>query len=112
MKTILRTLTQIHAPSGREDALRAAIQKMIQPFADEVRVDALGNLIAHKGRQAKNGKRIMLAAHLDEVGFIVSHVDADGFARFSVLGVPYQHRRVGARLKFLNGASGVIGLLS
>jgi putative aminopeptidase FrvX len=110
MKTLLHTLTQIPAPSGREDELRAAVQKMIQPFADEIRVDALGNLIARKGKAAKNGKRIMLAAHLDEVGFIVSHVDADGFARFSVLGVPHQHRRIGARLKFLNGAQGVIGL--
>jgi putative aminopeptidase FrvX len=110
MKTLLHTLTQIPAPSGREDELRAAVQKMIQPYADEIRVDALGNLIVRKGKQAKNGKRIMLAAHLDEVGFIVSYVDADGFARFSVLGVPHQHRRVGARLKFLNGASGVIGL--
>lgn len=117
MKTLLQTLTQIPAPSGREDELRAAVQKMIQPYADEIRVDALGNLIARKGPSAgsgqaapKNGKRIMLAAHLDEIGIIVSHVDAHGFARFSALGGFAPHRRVGARLKFLNGALGVIGL--
>ena len=110
MKTILHTLTQIPAPSGREDELRAVVQKMIQPYADEIRVDTLGNLIARKGKQAKNGKRIMLAAHLDEVGLIVSHVDANGFARFSALGGLLPHRRVGARLKFLNGAHGIIGL--
>lgn len=110
MKTILRTLTQIPAPSGHEDELRATVQKLIQPFADEVRVDALGNLIARKGKKIKNGKRIMLAAHLDEVGLIVSHVDANGFARFSALGGFAPHRRVGARVKFLNGAAGVIGL--
>ncbi len=110
MKTLLRILTQIPAPSGHEDALRAAVQKMIQPYADEVRVDALGNLIARKGKTAKNGKRIMLAAHLDEIGLIVSHVDSNGFARFSALGGFAPHRRVGARVKFLNGALGVIGL--
>jgi tetrahedral aminopeptidase len=110
MKTLLRTLTEIPAPSGHEDALRAAVQKMIQPYADEVRVDALGNLIARKGKKGRNGKRIMLAAHLDEIGFIVSHVEAGGFARFSVLGGFAPHRLVGARLKFLNGAAGVIGL--
>jgi putative aminopeptidase FrvX len=110
MKTLLRTLTQIPAPSGREDVLRAAVQKLIQPHADEIRVDALGNLIARKGKKAKNGRRIMLAAHLDEIGLMVSHVDADGFARFSVLGGLSPHRRVGTRVKFLNGASGVIGL--
>ena len=110
MKQLLKTLTQVSAPSGREHELRAAVQKMIQPYADEVRVDALGNLIARKGKAAKNGKRIMLAAHLDEIGLIVSHVDANGFARFSALGRFAPHRRVGARVKFLNGALGVIGL--
>lgn len=110
MKSILQTLTQIPAPSGREDKLRAAIQKMIQPHADEIRVDALGNLIARKGKKAKNGKRIMLAAHLDEIGLIVSHVDANGYARFSTLGGFRPHRRVGTRVKFLSGAVGVIGL--
>lgn len=110
MKTLLRTLTEIPAPSGRENELRAVVHKMIQPFADEIRVDALGNLIARKGMKSKNGKRLMLAAHLDEIGLIVSHVDADGFARFGALGGFAPHRLVGARLKFLNGARGVIGL--
>jgi tetrahedral aminopeptidase len=110
MKTLLQTLTQIPAPSGREDALRTVVRKMIQPYADEVRVDALGNLIARKGNKGKNGKRIMLAAHLDEVSFIVSHVDAHGFAHFGMLGGFAPYRLVGARLKFLNGAAGVVGL--
>lgn len=110
MKQLLKTLTQISAPSGRENEIREAVKKLIQPHADEIRVDALGNLIARKGKAAKDGKRIMLAAHLDEIGLIVSHVDAKGFARFSALGGFAPHRRVGARVKFLNGAVGVIGL--
>lgn len=110
MKQLLQTLTQIPAPSGREDELRAAVQKTIQPYADEIRVDALGNLIARKGRKSRDGKRIMLAAHLDEIGILVSHVDADGYARFSPLGGFRPHRRVGTRMRFLNGAAGVIGL--
>lgn len=110
MKSLLQTLTQIAAPSGREDKLRAAIQTMIQPYADELRVDALGNLIARKGKKAKDGRRIMLAAHLDEIGIIVSHVDAKGYARFGTLGGFRPHRRVGMRMKFLNGAVGVIGV--
>jgi endoglucanase len=110
MKSLLQTLTQISAPSGREDELRATVQKMIQPYTDEIRVDALGNLLARKGKKTKDGKRIMLAAHLDEIGIIVSHVDANGFARFSTLGGFRPHRRVGTRVKFLDGAVGVIGL--
>lgn len=110
MKTLLKTLTQISAPSGREDEIRAAIQKMIQPYADEIRVDALGNLLARKGKKVKDGRRIMLAAHMDEIGVIVSHVDAKGFARFSALGGLSPHRRLATRVKFLNGARGVIAL--
>lgn len=110
MKTLLRNLTEIPAPSGHEDGLRDFVRNLVKPHADEVRVDALGNLIVRKGRQAKNGRRILLAAHLDEVGLVVSHVDADGFARFSALGGFSPLRRVGARVKFLNGARGVICL--
>ncbi len=110
MKTLLRTLTEIPAPPGHEDELRAAVYKIIKPHVDEVRVDALGNLLARKGRASGKGRRIMLAAHLDEIGLIVSHVDADGFIRFGALGGFAPHRLVGARVKFLNGARGVIGL--
>lgn len=110
MKQLLKNLTQIPAPSGRENEIRETVKKLIQPYADEIRVDALGNLIARKGKAAKNGKRIMLAAHMDEIGVIVSHVDVNGFARFSALGGFAPHRRVETRVKFLNGAVGVIGL--
>jgi endoglucanase len=110
MKPLLRTLTEIAAPSGNEDALRTVVQNLIKPYADEIRVDALGNLIARKGRQSTKGKRVMLAAHLDEIGLVVSHVDAKGFARFSTLGGLAPHRRVGTRVKFLNGAHGILCL--
>lgn len=110
MKPLLKTLTEIVSPSGREEAIREAVLNLVKPYADEVRVDALGNLIARKGKAAKNGKRVMLAAHLDEIGLMVSHVDANGFARFSALGGFQPARRVGTRVQFLNGVRGVIGL--
>jgi len=110
MKPLLKTLTEISAPSGHEDELRALVQKTVKPYADEIRVDALGNLIVRTGHAAPKGKRILLAAHLDEIGLIVSHVDANGFARFSALGGFHAHRLVGTRVKFLNGVRGVIGL--
>lgn len=110
MKPLLKTLTEIPAPSSREDELRALVQKIVKPYADEIRVDALGNLIVRKGQASSKGKRVLLAAHLDEIGLIVSHVDANGFARFSAVGGFHPHRLVGARVKFLNGVRGVIGL--
>ncbi len=110
MKPLLKTLTEIVSPSGHENAIREVVQNLVKPHADEVRVDALGNLIVRKGKAAKNGKRIMLAAHLDEIGLMVSHVDANGFARFTALGGFQPARRVGTRVQFLNGVRGVIGL--
>ena len=110
MKPLLKTLTEIASPSGHEGAIREAVLNLVKPHADEVRVDALGNLIVRKGRATKNGKRVMLAAHLDEIGLIVSHVDANGFARFSALGGFQPMRKVNARVQFLNGVRGVIGL--
>lgn len=110
MKPLLKTLTEIVAPSGHEDSIREAVLNLVKPHADDVHVDALGNLIVRKGKAAKNGKRIMLAAHLDEIGLIVSHVDANGFARFSALGGFQPSRRVGTRMQFFNGVRGVIGL--
>ena len=110
MKPLLKTLTEIPAPSSREAELRALVQKIVKPYADEIRVDALGNLIVRKGQASSKGKRVLLAAHLDEIGLIVSHMDAKGFARFSAVGGFHPHRLVGARVKFLNGVRGVIGL--
>lgn len=110
MKPLLKTLTEIDSPSGHEDAIREAVLKLVKPHADEVRVDALGNLIARKGRATKTGKRVMLAAHLDEIGLVVSHVDANGFARFGALGGFQPMRKVNSRVRFLNGVRGVIGL--
>ena len=111
MKKLLKTLTETFGPSGREDEVRNVILKEIKPFADEVRVDALGNLIARKkpAAGAKNPKRIMLAAHMDEIGVIASHVDKNGFIRFTNVGGVFGRYALGARVRFANGVRGVVG---
>jgi putative aminopeptidase FrvX len=111
MKQLLKTLTEAYGPSGYEDAVRTLISKEIKGLADEVRVDALGNLIARKkpAAGAKNPKKIMIAAHMDEIGVIVSHVDKKGFARFTNIGSPFGRYTLGARVHFLNGVTGVVG---
>lgn len=110
MKTLLQELTEIPAPSGSEEAIRAYLQAALQPLVDEIRVDALGNLITRKGQLGKGGKRILLAAHMDEIGLIVSHVDENGFVRFSPIGGVFGRYLPGGRVRFLNGTRGVIGL--
>ena len=111
MKQLLKVLTETFGPSGYEDAVRKVILKEVKPLADEVRVDALGNLIVRKkpSRDSKNPKKIMLAAHMDEIGIIVSHIDKKGFVRFTNVGGAFGRYTLGARVRFLDGTSGVVG---
>lgn len=110
MKALLKSLTETFGPSGYEKNVREIVAKEVEPLADEVRVDALGNLIVRKGKKSKNGARIMLAAHLDEIGLMASHVDENGFVRFSGIGYLFATQLIGSRVRFLNGVSGVIGI--
>ena len=102
---LLERLTQCTGVSGREAAVAAVIEEEVKRFADEVYRDALGNLIAHK---KGNGKRIMLAAHMDEIGVAVTYIDDNGFLRFSAIGGLYIKRLLNRRVVFENGVVGVI----
>ena len=110
MKSLIQQLVETVSPSGYEAPIRETIRQSVEPLADEVRVDALGNLIVRKGRMGPQGKRIMLAAHMDEIGVMVTHIDEQGFARFTSLGGVRPAYCVGGRVQFLNGARGVIGV--
>ena len=113
MKKLLKQLTETFGPSGYEDKVRDLVQTEVQPLADEIRVDALGSLIARKRPSpkgpTKDTRKIMIAAHMDEIGLMVSHVDENGFARFSPVGGVFGKYVHGGRVRFLNGVSGVIG---
>ena len=111
MKKLLQTLTETFGPSGYEDNVREIVRSEVRPFADEIKVDTLGSLIARKrpSRVTKDTKKIMIAAHMDEIGVIVSHVDENGFVRFSPIGGVFRRYVVGGRVRFLNGTQGVIG---
>ncbi|HEX9840711.1 MAG TPA: M42 family metallopeptidase [Anaerolineales bacterium] len=112
MKKLLQKLTEAFGPSGYEDKVREIVRSEVESLADEIKVDVLGNLIARKrpARQTKDTKKIMIAAHLDEIGLIVSHVDKNGFVRFSPIGGVFRRYVLGGRVRFLNGTQGVIGL--
>lgn len=103
----LREICMLDGASGNESAVRDYIMKNIT--ADEVTVDALGNLIVFKkGRNAPKNK-IMLAAHMDEVGFMVTDVTEDGFLRFGAVGGIDPRVVMGRAVRFGNGALGVVG---
>jgi len=109
MKTLLKRLVETPAPPGFEDDLRDLIRGEVQSIADELRVDAMGNLLVRLGeKEGEDGRRIMVIAHLDEIGLIATHIDKEGFVRFTNLGGVYPHYLLGGRVRFLNGTRGVI----
>ncbi len=108
MKQLIQKLVEIPSPSGYEAQIRSVVQAEIEPFVDVLQVDALGNLIAQKGQGGADGIKIMLAAHIDEIGVMVTHVDENGFVRFTTLGGVRPYTCVGGRVRFLNGTIGVI----
>jgi tetrahedral aminopeptidase len=111
VKKLLQTLTETFGPSGYEDEVRKIVRSEVEALADEIKVDALGNLIVrkHPSKITKDTRKIMIAAHMDEIGVIVSHVDENGFVRFSSLGTVFRRYVLGGRVRFLNGTRGVIG---
>ena len=111
MKLLLKQLTETFSPSGYEENVRKLVRAEVKPLADEIKVDALGNLIARKRptKYTKDTKRIMVAAHMDEIGLMVSHIDENGFVRFSNIGGVFGRYVLGGRVRFLNGVTGVIG---
>ena len=108
MKQLLQKLTETFSPSGYESAVREIIHAEVQPLADEIRVDALGNLIVRKGSLTPEGRKIMIAAHMDEIGLVASHIDENGFVRFTTVGGVRAFNLMGGRVRFLNGTPGII----
>jgi endoglucanase len=110
VKALIRKLCEAYGPSGRESELRQIVRAEIKGQCDYVSEDALGNLIGVVKAKAKSGRRIMLAAHMDEIGLIVSHIDDRGFARVAPIGGVFPLNCVGSRVRFASGRPGVIGL--
>ncbi len=106
MMELLKKLTGVCAPSGNEEELCRVIFKEAENYADEIYKDALGNLIVHK---KGSGKKVMFAAHTDEIGVIVTHIDDNGFLRFAALGGVDAHFALYQRVQFPNGVAGVVG---
>ena len=108
MKSLIQKLVETPGPSGFEYEIRDAVREAIGDAADEIRVDALGSLIAVKGKKTAGGKRVMVSAHMDEIGLMVTHVDKNGFVRVTNIGGVYPMTCVGGRVLFMNGTRGVI----
>ncbi len=81
---LLKRLTETPGVAGREERVRRLVIEELKPLVDEIKVDALGNVVAFK--KGKGDRRVMLAAHMDEIGFMVRYLDEHGFLRLQPLG--------------------------
>ena len=85
MHELLKRLTEAHGVSGDEGEIREILKQEVINLADEVSIDRMGNLVAYK-KGTKSGKKIMLCAHMDEVGFIIHTITDNGTLKFSTVG--------------------------
>jgi len=106
-RDLLKRLLETFGPSGHEETIREVIKEEIKDYADEIKVDALGNLIAIK---RGNGKKIMVASHMDEIGIMVTNIDENGFLRFTNIGGVSPSISLYQRVMFADGTMGVVGM--
>ncbi len=111
LKETLKTLCALNGPSGGEEEVRAYLKKRLAPHVDSMRVDGLGNLICvKKGGVSAEGK-LMICAHMDEVGLMVRHITKEGFLKFDAVGGIDRRVLLGKQvLVGPNRIPGVVGL--
>lgn len=104
---LMNELSDIISPSGREKNVREYIENQIKDYVDEIKVDALGNLIA---RKKGTGKKIMFSAHMDQIGLLINDIDEKGFLRFCTVGGVSPHKTLDQRVIFDNGTQGIVSV--
>ena len=86
MLNLVKELCLLNGVSSGEDDVRDYLVEHCRPYADSIQVDALGNLIVFKRGERNTGNRLMLTAHMDEVGFIINDITEDGYLKFAPVG--------------------------
>jgi endoglucanase len=109
--SLLKQICEIPGAPGFEKPVRDLVISLVRPYIDELHIDNIGNVIAiKKGVRNPDGKRVMLAAHMDEIGFIVSHIDEQGFLRFNTLG-GFDPKTLTAQRVIVHGKKDLVGVM-
>jgi endoglucanase len=106
---LLKQICETPGVPGHEQKVRELITKELKGIVDDISVDNMGNLIAFKKGKSSD-KKVMAAAHMDEIGFIVSHIDDNGFLRFHPLG-GFDPKTLTAQRVVVHGKKDVIGVM-
>ena len=102
MFELIRQLVNLYGATGREAGVADAVEALVKDHVDSIRRDALGNLICEKRGTDPDGKRIMLSAHMDHIGFIVVAVEKEGCEPYPSRQLPKRRAgrdRAGARAR-------------
>ncbi len=105
---LLTRLCEAPGAPGREERIREVVVGELRPHVDEITVDAMGNVAAV--RHGGGGPRVMLAAHMDELGFMVTHIDDDGFIRVVPLG-GFDPKTLVAQRVVVHGSEDLLGVM-
>ena len=108
LRDTLKKLLSVYGPSGNEHAVAETVKSLIAAHVDNMRVDAMGNLIVEKYGADENGKRILFSAHMDHIGFIVTDIDENGFLRVHNVGGVSPRISSARHVVFENGTEGVL----
>ncbi|APG23685.1 MULTISPECIES: M42 family metallopeptidase [Syntrophotalea] len=107
----LKELVETPSPSGFEQPVQRVMRRELEPVADEVRTDVMGNVIARIGAASDGALRVMLAGHCDEIGFMVRYIDDKGFIYFAPIGGVDAHLVPGQRVHVHTAAGPVLGVV-
>ena len=106
---LLKTICETPGAPGFEDRVRSLVLKEIKAFTDDIEIDNMGNIIALK-KEKSNQKSVMIGAHMDEIGFIVTHVDTNGFLKFHTLG-GFDPKTLTSQRVIVHGKKDVLGVM-
>ena len=105
---LLKQICETPGAPGFEMRIRDLILENVKPLVDEVSIDSMGNVVAIK--KGVKDKRVMVAAHMDEISFIVTHIDDNGFLRFHTLG-GFDPKTLTAQRVIIHGKEDIIGVM-
>ena len=105
---LLKKICETPGAPGFEQRIREIVIKEAKPLVDKLTIDPMGNVIALK--KGKEDKRVMVAAHMDEISFVVTHIDDDGFIRFHTLG-GFDPKTLTAQRVIVHGKKDIIGVM-
>ena len=107
-KKLLAKLCEVAGAPGHENRVRKIVLEEVKPFVDEISIDNMGNVVAVK--KGKENKKVMIGAHMDEIGFIVTHIDDKGFVYFHTLG-GFDPKTLTAQRVIIHGKEDVLGVM-